>query len=573
MQSPNAEIARMFARIADSLEILDESGFKVNAYRKASRSVSSLARSLGEFGGEKELRDLPGIGKDLSKKIVEYSETGKIEYYEEIRKRVPDSLAELLEIRGVGPKFLKTVARRFGVSDLESLKKALADPALLEIRGVGEKKLGEIRRGMDVFEKGKRRMRLSDAHRLAAFAAEETRKISGVVGARIAGSVRRMRETAAGADIVAAADNPEAAAEEFSKLPFVGEVLEKGAGLARVAAETGAEVKLLAVRPEHYGSALLRFTGSASHNGRIREIAAEAGLGTGPLGLRDGAGEYFPSEELAYESLGLPFIAPEIREDRGEVEAALAGDLPPLLETGDIRGDLHTHSTWSDGACEVREMVEKAASLGYEYMAVTDHSPSSRIANGLDERRLRRKMREIETINGETDGITVLMGSEVDIRPDGSLDYPDEVLAELDFVVASVHSAFSMEEDEMTARICSALENPHVHALGHPTGRLIGQREPYRVDMDAVIRTARDRGKALEVNSSYKRLDLKDAHVRKAIGEGVRLIVSTDAHRTEHMDRMIFGVGTARRGWARREDVINALGISELLEWLASRDR
>ena len=572
MESPNAEIARMFARIADSLEILDESGFKVNAYRKASRNISSLGRSLAEFDGEKELCSIAGVGKDLSKKIAEYSQTGKMEYYEEMRRRVPDSLAELLEIRGVGPKFLKTVVGRFGVGDLESLKRSLADPALLQIRGVGEKKLAEIRRGMDVFERGKRGTRLSDAHRLAVLMREETGKIPGVAGAEIAGSVRRMRETAGGVDIAVFAENPEAAAERFTKLSFVGEVLEKSRNGARILTETGVEAKLLAARPEHRGSALLELTGSPAHNGRIRKMAAEAGLGTGPLGIRGGDGEYFGSEELAYESLGLPFIPPEVREDRGEIEAALGGDLPRLLEKEDIRGDLHTHSTWSDGACSVREMAEKAVSLGYEYMAVTDHSPSSRIANGLDERRLRRKMREIEEINGETDEITLLMGSEVDIRPDGSLDYPDGVLAELDFVVASVHSAFSMEEDEMTRRICSALENPHVDALGHPTGRLIGRREPYRVDIDAVIRAARDCGKALEVNSSYRRLDLKDAHVRKAISEGVRLIVSTDAHRTEHMDRMIFGVGTARRGWARKEDVINARGLPGLLEWLADRD-
>lgn len=572
MESPNAEIARMFARIADSLEILDESGFKVNAYRKASRNISSLGRSLAEFDGERELCSIAGVGKDLSKKIAEYSQTGKMEYYEEMRRRVPDSLAELLEIRGVGPKFLKTVVGRFGVGDLESLKRSLADPALLQIRGVGEKKLAEIRRGMDVFERGKRGTRLSDAHRLAVLMREETGKIPGVAGAEIAGSVRRMRETAGGVDIAVFAENPEAAAERFTKLSFVGEVLEKSRNGARILTETGVEAKLLAARPEHRGSALLELTGSPAHNGRIRKMAAEAGLGTGPLGIRGGDGEYFGSEELAYESLGLPFIPPEVREDRGEIEAALGGALPRLLEKEDIRGDLHTHSTWSDGACSVREMAEKAVSLGYEYMAVTDHSPSSRIANGLDERRLRRKMREIEEINGETDEITLLMGSEVDIRPDGSLDYPDGVLAELDFVVASVHSAFSMEEDEMTRRICSALENPHVDALGHPTGRLIGRREPYRVDIDAVIRAARDCGKALEVNSSYRRLDLKDAHVRKAISEGVRLIVSTDAHRTEHMDRMIFGVGTARRGWARKEDVINARGLPGLLEWLADRD-
>ena len=447
----------------------------------------------------------------------------------------------------------------------------MEDPALRETRGMGEKKIGDIAKAIEVFESGKRRTRLTEAYRAAAPIMKETGTIPGIVGMELAGSARRMRETVGNIDLLAVSDDPAAVPEKFAELSFVGEVLEKTAGGASVLAKDGTKTDLFVVKPEQFGSALLSLTGSDAHKRRLLEIAKRAGFETGPLGIR-GRDGYFSSEEEIYESLGLGYIAPEMREDTGEIEAAAGGELPRLLELEDIRGDLHTHSTWSDGVSTIREMAKKAISLCYEYMAVTDHSPSSRIANGLGADRLLRKKAEVERINAELPEITLLMGSEVDIRPDGSLDYPDETLRRLDFVVASVHGSFSMEEDRMTKRICSAIENPHVDAIGHPTGRLIGQREPYRVDIDAVIRAARDHGKALEVNSSYKRLDLKDTHVRKAIEEGVKLIVSTDAHRTEHLERMIFGVGTARRGWAEKKDVANTLSLSELLEWLASHD-
>lgn len=571
MDSVNNEIAKIFARIADSLEILDENGFKINAYRKASRNISSMPDSLEEFEGEKELSTIPGVGKDLSRKIIEHRLTGKIDYYEEIRKQVPDELAELLDIRGVGPKFLRTLVRRFGVTDIGSLKETIARPDILEVDGIGKKKIEQISRSVEVFEGGKKRMRLAEAHPLAAAIKEETERIPGVLKAELAGSLRRMRETVANIDIIASADDKAGVIEEFIALGFTREVLSRTENSAQILTQAGVRTDLLVVEPRRYSSALQNMTGSRSHNARIREIAAEKGFEADPAGVRNGTG-YFSSEEEIYESLGLEYIPPELREDRGEIEAARAGELPALLAKKDLRGDLHAHSNWSDGRSTIRQMADKAASLGYEYIAMTDHSPSSRIANGLSVKRLWQKKEEVEKINSEGGAIRILMGSEVDILPDGSLDYPDEVLRELDFVVASVHSSFSMEEDEMTRRICGALGNPNVDALGHPTGRLIGQREPYRVDIDAVIETARDHDKALEVNSSYKRLDLKDTHARKAVEAGVKIIVSTDAHRTEHLDRIIFGVGTARRGWVKKTDVVNTYGLSELLKWLASHD-
>lgn len=571
MDSVNNEIAKIFSRIADSLEILDENGFKINAYRKASRNISSMPDSLEEFDGEKELSTIPGVGKDLSQKIIEHRLTGKIAYYEEIKKQVPDKLAELLDIRGVGPKFLRTLVKHFGVTDIESLKETIASPEILEVDGVGKKKIEQISRSVEVFEGGKKRMRLTEAHPLATAIKEEIEEIPGVLRAELAGSLRRMRETVANIDIIASADDGAGVIEEFIALGFTREVLRRTENSARILTQTGVQTDLLVTEPHCYGSALQNMTGSRSHNARIREIAVAKGLETDSVGIRNGKG-YFVSEEEIYESLGLGYIAPELREDRGEIEAARGGELPALLAREDLRGDLHAHSTWSDGASTIRQMAERAASLGYEYIAMTDHSPSSRIANGLSVKRLWQKKEEVEKINAEGETVRILMGSEVDILPDGSLDYPDEVLRELDFVVASVHSSFSMEEEKMTRRICGALENPNVDALGHPTGRLIAQREPYKVNIDAVIETARNHDKALEINSSYKRLDLKDSHARKAVEAGVKIMVSTDAHRIQHLERIIFGVGTARRGWVKKTDVVNTYGLSELLKWLASHD-
>ena len=571
MQSVNNEIARIFARIADSLEILDENSFKINAYRKASRNISSMPDSLDEFDSEKDLSTIPGVGKDLSKKIIEHRLTGKIAYYEEVKEQVPDELVELLEIRGIGPKFLRALVEAFGVTNIESLKKTIGNPDIFEVDGIGRKKIEQISRSIEVFEGGKKRMRLTEAHPLAISIKEKIEEIPGVIEAQLAGSLRRMRETVANIDIIASADNETEVVERFAGLRFFKEVLSKTKNSAQILTQTGVRTDLLVVEPRFYGSALQNFTGSRSHNARIRKIAAEKGLESDLMGVRNGTG-YFSSEEEIYESLGLDYIPPELREDRGEIEAARGGKLPALVEREDLRGDLHSHSTWSDGASTIRQMADKAASLGYEYIAITDHSPSSRIANGLSIRRLRQKKEEVEKINAEGRAIRLLMGSEVDILPDGSLDYPDEVLRELDFVVASVHSSFSMEESEMTKRICGALENPNVDALGHPTGRLIGQRDPYKVDIDAVIETAKNHGKALEVNSSYKRLDLKDSHARKAVEAEVKIIISTDAHRTQHLERIIFGVGTARRGWVKKTDVVNTYSLSELLKWLASHN-
>jgi DNA polymerase (family 10) len=366
------------------------------------------------------------------------------------------------------------------------------------------------------------------------------------------------------------ADDGQRVIEAFTKLPFAKEVLASGDTKGSIIIRNGIQVDLRVIGPESYGAALQYFTGSKAHNVKLRTIALKKGLKINEYGIFRGdeklAGE---TEKEIYRAIGLKWIPPEIREDKGEIESALQGRLPQLVELSDIKGDLHTHSRWSDGKSSIEQMALKAKELGYEYIAIADHSPSSRIAGGLSVERLNEKKKEIEAVRKKLTGIKILMGSEVDIKSDGSLDYPDEVLKDLDIVVASVHSGFKMDREIMTMRIIKALENPFVHILGHPTGRLIGERDPYQVDIDRVIRTAKEFGKAVEVNSFYLRLDLNDINVRKAMDMGVKIVISTDSHHTDHLGMMRLGVATARRGWAEKKAVLNTLGYDELSNWLS----
>jgi DNA polymerase (family 10) len=380
-----------------------------------------------------------------------------------------------------------------------------------------------------------------------------------------------MRETVKDIDVLTISDNPPEVVQAFTALRPEKDVLASGGTKGSVILQGGIQADLRVVGPESYGAALLYFSGSKAHNVRLRGLAQKMGLKINEYGVfRDEemiAGE---TEAEIYRTLGLPFIPPELREDRGEIEAAMEGRLPDLIDLGDIKGDLHTHTTWSDGKASIAEMADSAEELGYEYIGISDHSPSQTIARGLPIERLLEKKKELAYEAGKRNNIKVLMGTEVDIKMDGTLDYPDEILRDLDVVVASVHSGFKMDRETMTNRIISAIKNPYVHAIGHPTGRLIGEREPYEVDIDLVIEAAAEYGKALEVNGSYPRLDLSDLHVRKAVDAGVKIIISTDAHSTAQLLFMRYGVGTARRGWVQKKDVLNALSFGELHEWLKS---
>jgi DNA polymerase (family 10) len=568
--SKNKEVAEIFDKIADVLDILEDNRFKIRAYRNAARNLNELGDDIEAIAERNELEEIPGIGKDLAGKIREYIEHGKISYYEELRGKVPDGLVSLLGIQGLGPKTLGKLFKELRVKNLEDLQRAIEGEEILNLEGMGEKKVQDIKRGIQVFKEGAQRAPLGMVLPIAETLIGEISKIPGTEGTIAAGSLRRMKETIGDIDILTMADDGQRVIEAFTKLPFAKEVLASGDTKGSIIIQNGIQVDLRVIGPESYGAALQYFTGSKAHNVKLRTIALKKGLKINEYGIFRGdeklAGE---TEKEIYRAIGLKWIPPEIREDKGEIESALQGRLPQLVELSDIKGDLHTHSRWSDGKSSIEQMALKAKELGYEYIAIADHSPSSRIAGGLSVERLNEKKKEIEAVRKKLTGIKILMGSEVDIKSDGSLDYPDEVLKDLDIVVASVHSGFKMDREIMTMRIIKALENPFVHILGHPTGRLIGERDPYQVDIDRVIRTAKEFGKAVEVNSFYLRLDLNDINVRKAMDMGVKIVISTDSHHTDHLGMMRLGVATARRGWAEKKAVLNTLGYDELSNWLS----
>lgn len=568
--SKNKGVADIFERIADILDILEDNRFKIRAYRNAARNLGELGDDIETVAERNELAEIPGIGKDLAAKIKEYIEQDKIAYYEELKERVPEELLALLGIQGLGPKTLAKLFKELRVKNLGDLEKAIEGDEILELEGMGEKKVQDIKRGIQIFKESVERTPLGIVLPIAETLISEIAKIHGAEGTVAAGSLRRMKETIGDIDILTMADDGQNVIKTFTKLPFVKEVLASGDTKGSIIIQNGIQVDLRVVGPESYGAALQYFTGSKAHNVKLRTIALKKGFKINEYGIFRGeeklAGE---TEKEIYSILGLDWIPPEIREDKGEMEASFDGRLPQLVELSDIKGDLHAHSKWSDGKSSIEEMALKAKDLGYEYIAITDHSPSSRIAGGLSIERLYEKKKEIEAARKKLKGIKILMGSEVDIKSDGSLDYPDEVLRDLDIVVISVHSGFKMDRETMTTRIVKALQNPFVHVLGHPTGRLIGERDPYEVDIDRVIRTAKEFGKAIEVNSFYSRLDLNDINVRKAVDMGVRIVISTDSHHTDHLNMMRLGVATAKRGWAERKAVLNTSGYDGLCEWLS----
>ena len=567
--SKNSEIAEIFGHISDMLNVLGENPFKVRAYRNAAENILELGEDIEDVAARDELTEIPGVGKDLAEKIDAYIKTGKIKEYEKLKEKVPLDLVDLLHIQGLGPKTLSLLFKELNVRNLAGLEKALGGEEILKFKGMGKKKIDDIKRGVEIFRESKERTLLGVAVPLAEGVVSAIAKIPGTEGTILAGSIRRMRETVRDMDILTISDNTEAVVDAFTGMNFVKDVLASGSTKGSVILKEGMQADLRVVGPESYGAALLYFTGSKAHNVKLRTLATKKGLKINEYGVYKGekriAGE---TEKEMYKTLGLPYIPPELREDRGEIEAAFEGKLPDLIEQGDIRGDLHTHTKWSDGRATIEEMAESAHRLGYEYIAITDHSPSQTIANGLSIERLRAKQKELESAAKRNKNIKVLMGTEVDIKSDGTLDYPDNVLKELDVVIASVHSGFKMDRETMTNRIIRAVKNPYVHAIGHPTGRLLGERDPYDVDIDLVIEAALEYGKALEVNGSYPRLDLNDLNARKAVDAGVKIIISTDAHSTDQLLFMKYGVGTARRGWVRKKDVLNALPYKEMKERL-----
>jgi DNA polymerase (family 10) len=559
----NHEIARVLDEIADLLEISGENFFRVRAYRNAARTVADHPVAVAELTLE-ELREIPGIGKDLSETIQQYVNSGSVELHRELTQKVPPGLLDLRRIQGLGPKRIKALWEQLGVKGLDDLKRAAGAGALRAVPGFGQKLQEQILESLERIEKEEpQRLLISDANRIADALVAHLNKSSAVKKLEIAGSFRRRRETVGDLDVLVASKNPESVMKQFTNFADVAQVLGAGGTKASVVLSGGVQVDLRVVEPESFGAALVYFTGSKAHGVHLRRIAQSKGLLLNEYGLFRGekpvAGR---TEEEVYKELGLAWIPPELREDRGEIEAALKDKLPRLITRGDLHGDLHTHSTWTDGRASIEEMARSAREHKLEYFAVTDHSQRLKMAHGLDPKRLREQWKEIEKVGAKLSGVTLLRGIEVDILDDGALDLPNDVLKELDWVVASVHSKLDMDEKAMTRRLVKAIRNPNVNVIGHPSNRLIGRRPPSNFDLGEVLKAARDEGCALEINSQPDRLDLTDSAVIAAKRAGVRLVISSDSHHPRDFDGLEFGIAQARRGWLEAADVVNAQSLT-----------
>jgi DNA polymerase (family X) len=571
----NASIAANLEEIADLLDIQGANPFRIRAYRNAARTIANLAtdvKTLIEQGGD--LKELPGIGEDLAAKITEIAQTGRSSLLERLRREVPPAVAELLKIPGLGPKRVHALYQDLGVQTLEQLLRAGRDGRIHELPGFGKTIETRIVEAAQARLSSARRFKLALAAQFAEPLIQHLRKAPGVGETVIAGSFRRMRETVGDLDILVTAQASNEVMQRFVGYEDVGQVLSQGDTRASVVLKNGLQVDLRVVAPESFGAALHYFTGSKAHNIAIRKRAIALGLKVNEYGVFRGtqriAGE---TEESVYASIGLPCIAPELREDRGEIEAARAGRLPRLIELADLKGDLHAHSKASDGQNSIEEMALAAKACGLEYLAITEHSQRLTVAHGLDPTRLSRQIDEINVLNRDLSGITVLKGIEVDILEDGSLDLPDTILARLDVVIAAVHSKFDLSRAKQTERILAAMENPLVNILAHPTGRLIEEREPFDVDMAKLIRKARTVNCHLELNAHPERLDLLDTHCQMAKEEGVLVCVNSDAHNVHQFGNLRFGIGQARRGWLGKGDVLNTQPLKRVSALLKLRKR
>ncbi len=566
MSLSNSEIANIFNQMADMLEIKGENPFKVRAYRNGARTIQNLGKSLDDLVKRgMDLTKLPGIGADLSDAIVEILKTGKFAKLEKLKKEMPEGLDKLLAIEGLGPKRIRQLYDNFGVTSLEELAKVAQKGDIYRLKGFGPKLVEKILKGVELAKKAGHRFRFDVAKPFAEELKSYLQSYESVLNVEVAGSYRRKKETVGDLDILVVADNWEAVTEWFVKYEKVKEVVSKGPTRSTVILRNDLQVDLRSVAKESYGSALHYFTGSKAHNIKIRKMAVERGWKINEYGVFEGqkrlGGE---SEEELYKLMGMQYIEPELREDRGEVEAAISLKLPKLVKLEDIKGDLHTHSSWTDGHASIKTMAKAAKKLGYEYIAVTDHSRHLSVANGLDEKRLREQMELIDKLNEEIDGITILKGLECDILEDGTLDLPDSVLKELDLVLGAVHYKFNLSKKEQTKRVIKAMQNPYFNILAHPTGRIIGHRNAYEIDMSELFRACKNESVYLEINAQPERLDINDIYAKEAKEEGVKLSVATDAHDPMSLRFMEYGINQARRGWIEKSDLINTRTLKEL---------
>lgn len=570
MPQHNAGVAALLDETADLLEIAGANAYRVRAYRRAARTVEALPRALTEMlAGGSDLTKLPGVGADLAQKIEDAVRTGRMAALDEARRKVPEGLVALLALPGLGPKRVKKLHDELGVKDLATLQRALSAGRVRALEGFGAKTEARLLEAIPRAEAAPKRHLLAGAEQIVAPLVAYLRE-AGARDVEVAGSFRRRRETVGDLDLLATAARPARLMDAFVGHEDVREVLSKGRTRSTVVLSSGMQVDLRVVPRESLGAALHYFTGSKAHNIAVRRRAQERGLKLNEYGVFRGERRVGGSTEASvFRAVGLPFVPPELREERGEIEAAQARKLPELVELSDLRGDLQSHTTESDGRASLEEMAEAARAMGHEYLAVTDHGPRVTMAHGLDARRLRAQAKRIDRLNARLEGLTLLKGVEVDILKDGRLDLPDKVLAEMDVVVCSLHYHLDLPRDQQTERVLRAMERPHAHILGHPTGRLLGQREGARLDMGRVLDAAAEQGWFVEIDSQPDRLDLTDAHARMAKERGVKVAIDTDAHSVDHLRNLRFGVDQARRGWLEKGDVLNTRTLRQLRKLLS----
>ena len=569
----NSEIAKVFQDIADLLELKGENLFKIRAYQRVVRSIEHLPVEVEQLVAEDRLQEVPGAGEAITKKITELVTTGKLDYYEKLKAEFPEGISPLLDVPGIGPKTAMLLSSELGISSVDELETAISSGKVASLPRMGDKITENILRHIQALRRKDQRIPIGEALPVVDEISAGLSGLPGLKNLSPAGSLRRFRETVGDIDLMGTADNAPEIIQTFAGLPQVKEVLASGTTKASVVVSGGLQVDLRIAEHSSFGSLLQYFTGSKQHNINLRERAHRRGLKLSEYGITNLATEElerFATEVDFYERQGLEFIPPELREGQHEIERAERGNLPKLVELSDIKGDLHVHTDWSDGRDTIEAMALAARELGYQYLGITDHSGGRGIAHGLDAGRLRQQISEIKQLNQRIRDIHIFSGIEVDIRADGSLDMPDELLAKLDIVIAAVHSSMNQSQEQMTRRIIGAIENPNVDVLAHPTCRLLPDREPVAVDIEAVFQTAARTNTMLEINGMPSRLDLKDIHAYRARELGVKLVINTDAHSVEHLEFMRFGVGVARRGWCEAQDILNTKPLKEVIACLAS---
>jgi len=571
----NQEIAKIFNEIAGLLEIKNDNPFRIRAYRRAALNVEGLTRNVEDLS-EDELLEVPGVGKELAAKIAEYIKTGNIAAHEELKKEIPQIVLDLESVPGLGPKTAMLLHEKLHIKSIDELAKLAEEHKLAGLPGIKGKTEENILKGIGMLRRGQERSPLGKVLPIAQDLVDQLRLKAPLTRIDIAGSLRRWKDTIKDIDILAMSDNPKEVMRVFVHLPPVKEVIMQGPTKSSVVIKEGLQVDLRVVEKESYGAALAYFTGSKEHNIRLREMAVKRGLTINEYGIfrvKDNTKLGGEKEEDTYKILDLQYVPPEMREDRGEIEAAIEGKLPKLVTVNDIKGDLHVHSKWSDGSHTFEQLAEVAKEHGYSYFALTDHSQGLGVARGLTAERLAEQKREIDTLNKKLKNIRILHGTEVDIRSDGTLDFHDDVLQTLDIVVASIHSGFKQTKEQLTSRIVAAMKNPYVSIIAHPTGRLIGERDAYEVDMDEILKTAKETGTAMEINAYPLRLDLSDIYAKKAKELRIPIVISTDAHVTTQFNFMSYGVSIARRSWLEKEDIANTLEVKQLLKKLKPFNR